>query len=84
LLYGWIMVLFGLLGFVKRILGSGGEVLSRYEFVLLTVVAACNVAADLVRGLLVRGYEATRVADVALRLFSLDYVLWVDMSHIKE
>jgi hypothetical protein len=76
------LVLFGLLGFVKRILGSG-EVLSRYEFVLLTVVAACNVAADLVRGLLIRGYEATQVADVTLKLFSLDYVLWV-LDNLRE
>ena len=77
------LALFGLLGFAKRILGSGGEVLSRYEFALLTVVAACNVVADLVRGLLVRGFEATRVADVTLRLFSLDYVLWV-LDNLRE
>ena len=77
------LVLFGLLGFVRRLFGYGGEVLSRYEFVLLTVVAACNVAADLVRGLLIRGYEATQVADVTLRLFSSDYVLWV-FDHLRE
>jgi len=77
------LALFGLLGFVRRFFRSGGEVLSKYEFMLLTVVAACNVAADLVKGLLVRGYEATRVADVTLRLFSLDHVLWV-LDNLRE
>jgi hypothetical protein len=71
------LVLFGLLGFVRRLFGYGGEVLSKYEFALLTVVAVCNVAADLVKFLLIGGYEATEVADVTLGLFSLSYVLWV-------
>ena len=71
------LAFFGVLGFVRRLLRSDGEAFSRYECLLLIFVTACNVAADLVRGLLLRGYEATQVADVTLRLFSLSYLLWV-------
>ena len=71
------LAFFGVLGFVRRLLRSDGEAFSRYECLLLIFVVACNVAVDLVRGLLLRGYEATQVADVTLRLFSLSYLLWV-------